>query len=59
MNRAEARIRSYQNSISQLNPTKDSSKGNSGTLASLNHSKSFYDEMNLARKFGRKKKRRN
>lgn len=58
MNRAEARIRGYQNSITQLNPTKDSSKGNSGIFASLNHAKSFRDEMNLARKFGRKKKRK-
>lgn len=58
MNRAEARIRSYQNSISQLNPIKDYSKGNSGILASLSHSKAFNDEMNLARKFGRKKKRK-
>jgi len=58
MNRAEARIRNYQNSISQLNPMKDSSIGNSGILASLNHVKSFKDEMQLARQFGRKKKRK-
>lgn len=57
MNRAEARIRNYKNSVSQLNPMKDSSVGNSGILASLNHSKAFYDEMNLARRFGRKKKK--
>lgn len=58
MNRAEARIKGYQNSISQLSPMNDTSKGNSGIFASLNHSKSFSDEMNLARKFGRKKKRK-
>lgn len=58
MNRAEARIRNYQNSISQLNPMKDASIGNSGILASLNHVKSFKDEMQLARQFGRKKKRK-
>lgn len=58
MNRAEARIRNYQNSISQLNPMKDASIGNNGILASLNHVKSFKDEMQLARQFGRKKKRK-
>lgn len=58
MNRAEARIKSYQNSISQLNPMNDNSKGNSGIFASLIHSKALSDERNLARKFGRKKKRK-
>lgn len=58
MNRADARVKSYQNSISQLNPSKDTSKGNSNIFASLNHIKSHLDEKSLARKFGRKKKRK-
>lgn len=58
MNRAEARIKSYQNSNSQLNPMKDLSLGNSGISSFIEHSKAMSDEMNLARKFGRKKKRK-
>ena len=58
MNRAEARIKSYQNSISQLNPLKDSSMGNSNLYSFIGHEKAMSDERNLARKFGRKKKRR-
>jgi hypothetical protein len=56
MNRAEARVKSYQNSNSQLNPMKDKSLGNSGGFSFINHTKSMRDESILARKIGRKKK---
>lgn len=58
MNRAEARIKGYQNSNSQLNPMKDFSLGNSGGFAFISHMKAMNDESNLARKIGRKKKRK-
>lgn len=58
MNRAEARIKGYQSSNSQLNPMKDLSLGNSGGLSFLSHIKAMSDECNLARKIGRKKKRK-
>lgn len=58
MNRAEARVKSYQNSTSQLNPSKDMSVGNSGGFAFISHMKSIRDEKNLARSIGRKKKRK-
>lgn len=58
MNRAEARIKSYQNSNSQLNSRKDLSLGNSGGFSFINHMKSMSDERILARKIGRKKKRK-
>lgn len=58
MNRAEARVKSYQNSNSQLNPMKDMSLGNSGGFSFINHMKAMHDEINLARKIGRKKKRK-
>lgn len=58
MNRAEVRIRNYQNSNSQLNPMKDMCVRNSGISLFIEHSKAMNDEMNLAKKFGRKKKRR-
>lgn len=58
MNRAEARVKSYQNSNSQLNPLKDMSLGNSGGFAFISHIKAMRDERNLARKIGRKKKRK-
>lgn len=58
MNRAEAKIRSYQNSITQLNPTKDMCVRNSGIFLFAEHSKAMSDGMSLARKMGRKKRRR-
>lgn len=58
MNRAEARIKNYQNSSFQLCSYKDLSLGNSGTFSFINHAKSMCDESNFARKLGRKKKRR-
>ena len=58
MNRAEARVRSYQNSITQLNPMKDMCIRNSGISLFAEHSKVMSDEMNLARKIGRKKKKK-
>lgn len=58
MNRAEARVKSYQNSHSQLNPTKDMSLGNSGGFSFISHMQAVRDERKLARKIGRKKKRK-
>ena len=58
MNRAEARVRSYQNSITQLNPMKDMCIRNSGISLFAEHSKVMSDEMNLARKIGSKKKKK-
>lgn len=58
MNRAEARVKSYQNSTSQLNPAKDMSVGNSDGFSFISHMKSIRDEKNLARRIGRKKKRK-
>jgi hypothetical protein len=57
MNRAEARVKSYQNSNSQLNPMKDLSLGNSGISLFIEHAKCMSDETNLARRFGRKKRK--
>lgn len=58
MNRAEARIKNYQNSNSQINPYKDLSVRNSDGFAFISHAKAMSDECNLARKIGRKKKRK-
>lgn len=58
MNRAEARVKSYQNSTSQLNPMKDMSLGNSGGFSFISHTKAMRDESTLARSIGRKKKRK-
>lgn len=58
MNRAEARVKSYQNSTSQLNPSKDMSVGNSDGFSFISHMKSICDEKKLARSIGRKKKRK-
>jgi hypothetical protein len=58
MNRAEARIKNFQNSNSQLKPSKDMSLGNSGMLSFLSHKKAYMDECDLARNMGRKKKRK-
>ncbi|MDB2126011.1 hypothetical protein [Clostridium paraputrificum] len=58
MNRAEARIKNYQNSNTQINSFKNNSLSNQGISSFLNNAKSLNDELNFARKLGRKKKRR-
>ncbi|CUO65953.1 hypothetical protein [Clostridium paraputrificum] len=58
MNRAEGRIKNYQNSNTQINSFKNNSLGNQGISSFLNNVKSLNDELNFARKLGRKKKRR-
>lgn len=58
MNRAEARIKNFQNSNSQLKPSKDMSLGNGRMLSFLSHTKAYMDECDLARNMGRKKKRK-
>ena len=58
MNRAEARIKNYQNSNSQLNPMKDLSLGNSSNSLFIEHMKAMDDGVKLARKISRKRKRK-
>ncbi|MBS6889769.1 MAG: hypothetical protein E7K85_09615 [Clostridium sp.] len=58
MNRAEARIKNYQNSNTQIHSFKNKSLANQGISSFLNNVKSLNDELNFARKLGRKKKRR-
>ncbi|GEM_PF-6673429 len=58
MNRAEARVKNFQNSNSQLKPSNDMSLGNSGIFSFLSHTKAYMDECGLARNMGRKKKRK-
>ena len=53
MNRAEARIKNFQNSSTQIKASNDMSVGNSSFWSEL---KSNMDESKLARKLGRKKK---
>lgn len=55
MNRAEARIRKFQNSLTRLDPLNDLSRGNDIMFA--NHEKAHFDGVKLARKFGRKNKK--
>ena len=50
-----ARIENFQNSKSQINPSNDMTPGNSSFYSKMS---AMNDEMNMARKLGRKKKRK-
>lgn len=57
MNRAEARVRKFQNGSFQIKSMNDLSLGNS-SAGFDSHEKSSSDESQLAKALGRKKKRR-